>query len=154
VTALRAAALATLLASACPRGEPSPAKLDPRTEACAFCRMAVSDPRSAAQLVAPGEEPLFFDDIGCLRGRLAASPPPRGAAAFVADHRTGAWVRAERAVYTHQPAVETPMGSHLLAHSDAASRDADPAARGGRPVAAGEALGAGAGQAGESGGRR
>lgn len=153
MTPVRAAALAMLLA-ACSRGEPAPAALDPLTEACASCRMAVSDPRSAAQLVAPGEEPRFFDDIGCLRGYLAASPPPRGAVAFVADHRTGAWVRADRAVYTLQPAAETPMGSHLLAHSDAASREADPAARGGRALAYGEVFARGAAQAGEKEGRR
>ncbi len=153
MNALRAAALATLLGAACSRGEPSPAKLDPRTEACAFCRMAVSDPRSAAQLVAPGEEPRFFDDIGCLTGHLAASPPPRGAVAFVADHRTGAWARADRAVYTHQPAVETPMGSHLLAHADAASRDADAAARGGSERSARDVFGPSGPPSGESGRR-
>jgi copper chaperone NosL len=153
VTRARVAAAGLLFLIACARGEPSPAALDPRTEACAFCRMAVSDPRSAAQLVAPGEEPRFFDDVGCLGRHLAASPPPRGAVAFVADHRTGAWVRADRAVYTHQPTVETPMGSHLLAHADAASRDADPAARGGSERSARDVFGPGGAPAGESGRR-
>lgn len=148
----RAVGAGLLALLACARGEPSPAALDPRTETCAFCRMAVSDPRTAAQLVAPGEEPRFFDDIGCLGRHLAASPAPRGAAAFVADHRTGAWVRADRAVYTLQPAVETPMGSHLLAHADAGSRDADPAARGGSARSARDVFGP-AGPPGD-GGRR
>jgi copper chaperone NosL len=143
------AAAAALLA--CARGAPSPAPLDPATEACASCRMVVSDPRTAAQLVAPGEEPRFFDDLGCLRRHLAAAAPPRGAVAYVADHRTGAWVRADRAVYTLQPRVETPMGSHLLAHADAASRDADPAVVGGSPRAPGELFGPGGPPASEAG---
>jgi copper chaperone NosL len=114
--------------------------------------MAVSEPRFAAQLVAPGEEPLFFDDIGCLRGALAARAPLPGAVAFVADHRTAAWVRADGATYVLQPDVETPMGSHLLAHADAGSREGDPAARGGRVLSPGEVFGEG-GQ-GQKGGAR
>lgn len=135
------AALA-LVAAACKPGAVEPAALDPRHEACAHCRMAVSDQRFAAQLVAPREEPRFFDDVGCLRDFLRdAGRLPRGAVAFVADHRTRAWTRADLAVYALVPALETPMGSHLVAHADAASRAADPAARGGRALTAAEVYG-------------
>jgi copper chaperone NosL len=132
----RLAALALVLA-ACTRGPPGPAALDTRNDACAQCRMAVSDARFAAQVVAPGEEPRFFDDVGCLRDWLrSGAKPPRGAVAFVADHRTKAWVRAAEAAYTRVDALETPMGSHLVAHADAASRAADPAAVRGTPLTA------------------
>ncbi len=136
-------ALGLLLAlAACTRGPIGPAPLDARTDSCAFCRMAVSDRRFAAQLVAPGEEPRFFDDLGCLRDHLAANPSlPPGAVAFVADHRTREWVPASRATFTRCPAVATPMSSHLLAHAGAASRDADPLAAGGAPVAPEELFG-------------
>ncbi len=138
----RAATLALALA-ACPGGAPGPAPLDTRNDACAHCRMAVSDARFAAQLVAPGEEPRFFDDVGCLRDWLRAHPErPRRARAFVADHRTKVWVPAAAAVYTHAPALETPMASHLVAHQDAASRAADPAAAGGKSLGAAEVFGA------------
>lgn len=141
MTAARLAPLALALA-ACARGPARPATLDTRNDACAHCRMAVSDPRFAAQLAAPGEEPRFFDDLGCLRDWLAKGPAlPRGAVAFVADHRTRQWVRAAGALYTHQPPLETPMSSHLLAHADAASRDADPAAAGGKALDAREVFG-------------
>jgi copper chaperone NosL len=96
--------------------------------------MSVSEARFAAQLVAPGELPRFFDDLGCLASFLKAGPVPAGAMAFVADHRTKAWVRADLAVYTRVPGLATPMGSHLIAHADVASRDQDPLARGGEPV--------------------
>ncbi len=136
------AALLGLALAACSRGPASPAPLDTRTEACAHCRMMVSDARFAAQLVAPREEPRFFDDLGCLRDGLRADPGrARGAVAFVADHRTKEWVRAAAATYTRVPGLETPMASHLVAHRDPASRDADPAATGGAPVAAAELFG-------------
>lgn len=138
----RAAAFAAVLALLrCAGAEPAPAALDAKNDLCRTCRMPVSDPRLSAQLVAPGEEPLFFDDIGCLRDHLIQHPAVRGSVAFVVDHRTGAFVRSGRALFTRCPAVETPMASHLLAHADAASRDADPAARGGAPVSPREIFG-------------
>ena len=41
---------------------------------------------------------------------------------------------AATAVYTRVPGLETPMGSHVVAHASAASRDGDPAATGGTAV--------------------
>jgi copper chaperone NosL len=105
--------------------------------------MAVSTAVFASQVVASGELPRFFDDLGCLADFLKAGRTPAGAVAFVADHRTRAWVRADRAVYTKVPGLETPMGSHVIAHADAASRDADPDARTGSPVAPAELFGPG-----------
>jgi copper chaperone NosL len=131
-----AVALAT-----CGSGEPEPAPLDTRHEQCASCRMAVSRAVFASQLVAPGELPRFFDDLGCLADYLKAGKAPAGAVAYVADHRTKAWVRADRAVYTRVPGLETPMGSHVIAHADAASRDGDPDARTGAPVTPSELFG-------------
>ena len=138
---VRLAAVAIALAS-CTRGPAKPAPVDTRNDACASCRMAVSSARFASQLAAPGEEPKFFDDLGCLGDYLRKGPPlPRGTVAFVADHRTGEWVRASVAVLTRRESLDTPMGSHLVAHANAASRDADPVAAGGKPVSTSEVFG-------------
>ena len=137
----RASLVLALALSGCASGPPEPAPLDTRNESCAACRMAVSEARFAAQLVSPGELPRFFDDIGCLAGFVKTGRAPSAATAFVADHETRAWVRADAAIYTRVPHLATPMGSHLIAHADAASRDRDPAARGGTPVAAVELFG-------------
>ena len=141
---LAAAALllaATLAAPAC-GGAARPASLDTAHETCRSCRMPVSDPKLAAQIAAPGEEAMFFDDIGCLQSFIAGGKAPaRGAVAFVADHRTGAWIPASTAVYERCPSLETPMGSHLVAHADAASRAADPVPAGCAAVPATEILG-------------
>lgn len=138
----RLAVVAVLLAAGCQRGPPEPAALDTRNDACARCRMAVSDPPFAAQLVSPSEEPRFFDDIGCLRDWLVANPGrPSRAIAYVADHRTKAWVRAAAAQYVRVPELYTPMNSHVIAHADAASRAADPDAEGGAPITSAEVFG-------------
>jgi copper chaperone NosL len=114
----------------------------PGQEICAYCRMTVSEPRFASQIVAPGEDALFFDDHGCLRDFLRAGRAPGGGAVFVADHRTLQWVEAARAVYTRVPGLHTPMGSGLIAHADDASRHADPVATRGTPLSAADVFGA------------
>jgi len=120
----RLAVVTALTLTACAGGT-APVAVDPGHDTCRFCRMPVSQPTLAAQLVAPGEEPLFFDDLGCLREFLAEGARPPDAIAFVADHRTGEWVRTTEAVFAHVASLETPMGSHLVAHRDRDSQLAD-----------------------------
>ena len=102
-------------------------------DTCANCRMAVSNPRFAAQVAVPREEPVFYDDIGCLAKALSSGTTTF---AYVADHRTGEWVPAAAAIYTRVPTIATPMGSHIIAHANADSRRQDPAAASGTSMSA------------------
>lgn len=137
-----AAGLAAVVLSGCAAGPVTPARVDPANDQCASCRMVVSEPRFAAQVAAPGEEPRFYDDLLCLREGLRQGPPlPRGAVVFVADARTGAWVPAGRAVYARAPGLATPMASHWAAWADDDSRRLDPVGSDAQPVAAAEILG-------------
>ena len=126
----RSVLLAALVVSACASGPAPPAKVALGEDACAHCRMTVVSQSTAAQIARPGEDPVFFDEVGCLRDYLGKHATPADAMVYVADHRTGSWVNARTAVFT-RTSTSTPMGSGLLAHADAASRDADPAAAGG-----------------------
>lgn len=123
---MRVATPLLVLTLACASGPPQPAELSLGNDACSHCRMVVSDVAFAAQLVAPGEEPRFFDDIGCLASYLKSNPLPPSSVWYVADHHTGDWVNAKLAIYTRVDSLQTPMGSHLIAHSDERSRKADP----------------------------
>lgn len=137
-----AAALALAVCTACAPARPEPIAIDTRNDACSWCRMAISDPRFAAQLVAPSMEPRLFDDIGCLRDYLTGGAQvPEGAAAFVADHGTRAWVPAARAVYRQVENRATPMGSGLVAWADDTTRTADPDGGTGIPRAARDVFG-------------
>jgi copper chaperone NosL len=138
---LPAAVILASCVAACSSGPPRPVAIDTLNDQCGACRMVISDPRFAAQVVAPGEEPRLYDDLLCLRDGLAASPPAPGARIFVADHRTGAWVAVDRAVFVRAPGVATPMASQWIAYADDASRQADPPAGGAARVAASEILG-------------
>jgi copper chaperone NosL len=140
----RSIAALLLALTACDGGVPSPADLDTANELCASCRMPVSDRTLAAQIAARGEEPRFFDDIGCLADYLARHPRPAGSAIYVADHATARWIPAEAALFTRASGLSTPMGSRLIAHAERASRDADPAAREGSAVSLKDILAAAA----------
>src|SRR5262249_10133326 len=109
-------------------GQPAPAALNPRADACGSCRMIVADQHFASQIVTPNPDPRFFDDFGCLQRYLAQHPLPAGAVIFVADHRTGEWIAADSAVFSRVDALAAPMGSHVVAHASAPSRQADPSA--------------------------
>ena len=131
------ACLLLLLAISCGSSVPQPAALELSREPCGFCRMLVSDQRFASQIVAPLEDPKFFDDMGCLAHYLETHPTlPRGAVVYVADHRTKAWVRADQAVYTRVDSLTAPMGSHIVAHESAASRASDADAASGTTISA------------------
>jgi len=124
-----------ILAWSCGSSVPPPVALDPLHDACGSCRMIVSDAHFAAEIVSSSEPPVFFDDMGCVARYLAGHPSmPAGTVLYVADHRTKAWVPADLAVYTRVDALTAPMGSHVVAHADAASRDQDPDVADGTPL--------------------
>ena len=125
--------IATLMLAACATGRPAPGNIRLGEDACAHCRMTIISLATAAQVVAPGAEPLLFDELGCLRDYLSEKPLASDAIAFVADHRTGEWLEAAHATFT-RTRLPTPMGSGLLAHASAEGRDQDPDARHGLPV--------------------
>ncbi len=124
---------------ACSAGPPTPIAIDTSADVCAHCRMTIVSTSTAAQIVAPGTEPVLFDDLGCLVDYLSRAALGPDATVFVADHRTGDWATAATAVFT-RTTLATPMASGLIAHASGASRDLDAAAKGGTPVPAGSLL--------------
>lgn len=138
----RLALLACILTLVACDGEQGPESLVMGQDLCVSCRMPVSDQTFAAQITSPGELPRFFDDPGCLADFIRSGKlKEKGAVAWVADHRTAAWVRADHAVYTRVPSLATPMNHRVVAHASTASRDSDPATRGGEPLALRELFG-------------
>jgi copper chaperone NosL len=92
-------------------------------EACAFCRMIISDERFAAARVSTSGEVLKFDDVGCLLRHEADDPQP-AAAYWVHNFRGPDWLNAREAVYVPSGRVASPMGYGLVAVPNAqAARD-------------------------------
>jgi copper chaperone NosL len=87
-------------------------------EACAYCRMIISDERFAAAMVDEGGEVLKFDDIGCLVQHEAEHLRP-GGVSWVRGFEGRSWLRAREATFVYSARVNSPMNHGLAAFSDA-----------------------------------
>jgi copper chaperone NosL len=88
--------------------------------------MLISSLDHAAQAVAPGEEPRFYDDRGCLATDAASLPA--GSRLFVQLDGGAGWIDAAEAFFAFPADARTPMGYGVTAfptESDAARADRD-----------------------------
>lgn len=99
-------------------------------DACAACRMIVSEAPHAAQARLPGGVVESYDDIGCLAMRVAEGAAP--VETWVVDRPTGGWIDARSARFVETEKVRTPMASGLVAFRDAPAADAFAAESAGR----------------------
>jgi copper chaperone NosL len=109
-----------LLLASCQRGEAGPVAIVPE-DMCAYCRMAISEKRFAAQFIDIDGQPFKFDDIGCMI-KVAGGKRDKGeiAAYFVMDFDERQWVKADDAYYVSSPELKTPMEGHAAAFKDEA----------------------------------
>jgi copper chaperone NosL len=78
-------------------------------EACAHCRMIISDDRFASALETAEGETQKFDDLGCMI--LHESVGVRHETRYwVRDYGSDAWLDARDAVFIHSPRIASPMG--------------------------------------------
>lgn len=125
-------ALACLWILGCTEGPPPAQALRAGEDACAACRMSVSQAKFASQRVRRGRTAEFFDDLGCLARSVRERPLEKAEAAYVADFETGQWAPAAAATYVHAPSVPTPMSSGLISFSARAGAEKRAAEWGGR----------------------
>lgn len=89
-------------------------------DACAFCRMTVSEPRFAAALVTAKGRTLVFDSVECLASYCvkSAREPHAGAARELwvsVGEKPGEMMPAERAYFGRVSNGSSPMGKGLMA---------------------------------------
>jgi copper chaperone NosL len=87
-------------------------------DACAMCRMAVSDPAFASEILTTEGDVLKFDDLRCMENYRREHATVRIGAIFVKDYETRAWLPYERSVII-RTSIDTPMGSGTIAASSA-----------------------------------
>lgn len=104
-----------LLALAC-QADLKPQALEAH-DACASCRMAISQPQYAAQAVDKDGNAYKFDDIGCLLRYLRDHALPHRRL-YVMDYVNRQWLEAESAVFVKSEAIMSPMNGGLAAFRD------------------------------------
>lgn len=115
---------ACALLSACGRASLAPEDVPLDHVVCARCGMVVSDPATAAEVVARNAETRFYDDPGCLAADVA--PAAGEAEAWVRVDGGKAWKRGSEAFFARPRGARTPMGYGFLAFSSqSAARSVD-----------------------------
>lgn len=95
--------------------------------ACAHCRMLLSEPRFAAQLVRERGETLFFDDPGCLV-RWRAEHPQEAGAAWFHDSRSERWLAEAETAFVGGEVTPMGYGFAAVPRESRAAGAIDPAA--------------------------
>jgi copper chaperone NosL len=132
---LTTALLATMVLAGCGSREIRPVDLYPE-DMCAACRMAISDPRFASEIIEQDGTVHKFDDLGCLikfreKGKAGAS-----AVIFLKDYETLAWVPYEKSTIV-ETGITTPMASGRVAFASSERAGAFARANPPRELAAG-----------------
>jgi copper chaperone NosL len=123
-----------LLLDACAKQDTKPVEITPE-DMCAFCRMAISEKRFAAEFITRDGDALKFDDIGCMVDYLMAKQDPqRVVAYFVADFETREWVQGEAAFYVRSAEFKTPMSHGIAAFKEQGRAAAEANKYQGRPM--------------------
>lgn len=97
----------------CTPAELKPVELFPEDE-CANCKMAVSNPSFASEIISAEGEVFKFDDLGCLEKFRKKRNDVQIAAIFVKDYESKQWLPYEKSVLI-LTGIETPMGSGKIA---------------------------------------
>jgi nitrous oxide reductase accessory protein NosL len=126
-----ALALAILIAGC---GADEPQDIDTKADACSRCRMSIERLDHAGQLVSVDGRVRKYDSLGCLaldyHEAVAAGKSPREA--WVAEYRTGHWLKAEAAYFALAGLASDHMGYGVAATSSQA--DAEKLAAGAKVV--------------------
>ena len=120
------AALAIVLMLVLPACESRPRGPVPleRDDACASCRMLISERRYAAELIDRTGEIYKFDDIACmLRFAHVHGIQQSGAKFYVTDYASSNnWIDAGQAYFVNlKSSVSSPMASGIVAFRDSSS---------------------------------
>ncbi len=119
VRVLAVAVLATqFFIPGCAPSTMKPVDIHPE-DACANCRMAVSDRSFASEIILQNGEALKFDDLVCLEDYRKKEPTAKIAAIFVTDYETKEWLAFEKSIIV-ETGIATPMGSGRIAVKDEA----------------------------------
>jgi copper chaperone NosL len=88
---------------------------------CAYCKMAISEKRYAAELIDDEGQAFKFDDIGCMVNFIKSRKnTTRIVAHFVMDFDERQWTKAEDAYYVRSSELTTPMNGGIIAFKDQA----------------------------------
>jgi copper chaperone NosL len=125
------ASLVLAVALGCAPAGPRP--LVAGEDACAYCRMTISDLRFGGEAITATGRVLTFDSIECMASWARTAPVADQQKLFVMDiEHPGTLVAVDRAGFLVATTVSTPMGRSIVSLASAASAESARATLGGR----------------------
>jgi copper chaperone NosL len=88
---------------------------------CAYCKMAISEKRYAAELIDSEGQAFKFDDIGCMVNfSQSRKNTTKIVAYFVMDFDERQWTKADDAYYVRSSEITAPMNGGIIAFKNQA----------------------------------
>ena len=104
-----------LLFVCCETSKFKPVAIAPE-DMCAYCKMAISEKRYAAELIDSEGQAFKFDDIGCmLNFTKSKKATAKIVAYFVMDFDERQWTKADDAYYVRSAEITAPMNGGIIA---------------------------------------
>lgn len=123
--------------------QPEPRPIRYGEDACAHCRMTISDSRFGTELLTETGKTYLFDSVACLAGYVLAHPELREETHSLwvtSFHHPGELIRLDEAFFLRAPSVRSPMGMNLAAFGPETTREAARQAFGGEILTWNEVL--------------
>lgn len=95
-----------------------PEPINPETDVCEVCGMAIADEEHATQIIFKNEKSLKYDDIGDMFVWLEENGEEEIGAKFVRDFNTLEWIQLEEATFVYAEEISTPMGFGVISFKD------------------------------------
>ena len=98
----------------CSAQGPKPIKLN--KDACAYCKMTITDAPFAAQLITPKNRHYFFDDVTCMLSYQNENEEAKNSQFYISDFsRPSVFIEADKALYLESDSMRSPMGGNTAA---------------------------------------
>lgn len=98
--------------ASCSASGPRPVKIN--EDACAYCKMTVTDPAFAAQLTTAKGRQYIFDDVACMMGFKKENASVEHAHYYIADFCSPSdFVNMDHAILLQSDSLRSPMGGNV-----------------------------------------
>lgn len=116
------AASSMIVLAAC--AQTGPQEIAVGKDQCDNCKMTISEPKYATQLITEKGRAYKFDDISCLKDYESSNvETTANAKTYVADFPSGNFIESGTATYIKGGAIKSPMGGNTQAYQDKAAAE-------------------------------
>lgn len=108
--------------AACAQSEPQ--QIAVGKDQCENCKMTITEPKYATQLITEKGRNYKFDDLSCMKDyEVSNTATTANAKTYVVDFPTGQFIETNSATLIKGGAIKSPMGGNTQAYRDKAAAE-------------------------------